>query len=344
MYKVIIADDKALIRAGLFYRNNWKEMGYEVTALLEDGADVLEFLERERADVLLADICMYSVSGLEAAKVIQGKYPWMKVVLISGYQDFEFAKEAISYRVYDYLLKPIDYDKLKEVFLGIKEELDQSKRVELMRKWYHEDEYDSVLYLLQCLPQSEDDNQKTWKDYTDLWGIFQKSSAGFSEHIAVEMLELLEKEVRKRNLELAEEFDKKILALDEQEDTTLLEHIRWLEVQLKEQGLLEEKAKKDEEILRACTYIRDHLEEAISLEKVADYVHLSTRQFTRRFNQQMGENFKEYMYRMRMEKAVSLWERGDTSLEDICEKVGYKDYKYFYQLFKKYTGNGVHKR
>ena len=70
--------NEALIRAGLYYRNDWNAMGYEVMAMLEDGGDVLKLLEEQRADVLLTDICMYQVSGLEVAKMIQEKYPWMQ--------------------------------------------------------------------------------------------------------------------------------------------------------------------------------------------------------------------------------------------------------------------------
>ena len=55
MYRVIIADDEALIRAGLFYRNDWSAMGFEVAAMLEDGSDVLKFLETQRADVILTE-------------------------------------------------------------------------------------------------------------------------------------------------------------------------------------------------------------------------------------------------------------------------------------------------
>lgn len=335
MYKVIIADDKALIRAGLFYRNNWAEMGYEVTALLEDGSDVLEYLEKERADVLLADICMYSVSGLEAAKVIQEKYPWMKVVLISGYQDFEFAKEAISCKVYEYLLKPIDYERLRTVFAKIKEELDEASKAQLLHQYFHEKEYDQMMHILSRLPEEEEG--KDWKDYTDLWGVFQKASLGVNEYLAREMLELLEKKVRRQSAELIAEFEQKFLKLSEQTEETLLSLLGWLELELKERQLLKSEVKTDEDIVRACVYIREHLEENLSLEKAAEYVHLSARQFARRFNQQMGENFKEYTHRIRMETAVGLLEKGDLSMEEICEKVGYKDYKYFLQLFRKYT-------
>lgn len=344
MYKVIIADDKALIRAGLFYRNDWKQMGYEVVAMLEDGSDVLEFLEKERADVLLADICMYSVSGLEAAKVIQEKYPWMKVVLISGYQDFDFAKEAIRYRVYDYLLKPIDYEKLRNVFASIKMELDQAKKAEILRSCFHEQAYDQVLYLLQRISGIKTDKKQSWQDYTELWKVFKKTTIGVNEYVGMEMMELLEKELHEIDTTIWSQFEKKLLEMETASEEMLLMLLRQLEQMLEERGLLEAKIQKDEEIMKACAYIKEHLEDNLPLEKVAEHIHLSTRQFTRRFYQQMGENYKEYLFRIRMETAVNLLEQGNFSLDEICTKVGYKDYKYFSQLFRKYTGDRLRKR
>ena len=91
MYKLIIADDEALARAGLYYLVDWNAIGYEVVGVFEDGKEILTYLEDKRADVVLADISMYQVTGLEVAGVIREKYPWMKVVLLSGYQEFEYA-------------------------------------------------------------------------------------------------------------------------------------------------------------------------------------------------------------------------------------------------------------
>lgn len=104
MYKVIIADDEPLIRAGLGFRNNWEAMGFEVAAILEDGTDVMKFLESNRADVLLTDICMYQMSRLEVAEKVRTLYPWMKVVLLSGYKEFEYARQAMRCQVYEYLI------------------------------------------------------------------------------------------------------------------------------------------------------------------------------------------------------------------------------------------------
>lgn len=337
MYKVIIADDKELIRMGLFYRNNWNEIGYEVTAMFENGREVLEYLDREHADVLLADICMPFVSGLEVARVIYEKYPWMKVVLVSGFQDFEFAQDAIRYRVYDYLLKPIDYNKLRKVFEKLRLELDEQRKTELMQLYFHEKEYGEMLFLLQRLAEGSETAEKIWKDYSNLWHIFEKSSSGINGYLAKDMLTLLEREIRRRDAQLAAEFDERLFSMDLQDRDCLLLLLKWLEQKLAAKHFIE-LDKNDPAIIQVCSYIKDHLDDNLSLEKVAGIVHLSTRQFTRRFNQQMGESFKDYMYRIRMEKAVSLEERG-VPPEKIYVQVGYKDFKYFQQLFKKYKAD-----
>ena len=338
MYKVIIADDKPLIRAGLFYRNNWEEMGYNVISLLEDGSDVLELLQNERADVLLADICMYSVSGLEVAKVIQEKYPWMKVVLISGYQDFQFAKEAIQYKVYDYLLKPIDYEKLRDVFAKIKKELDAEKWEKLLKDYFHEKEYEQLLNILRHIPETGEEEENSWGKYVPLGNVLSKKFANANSYVAREMFQALETEIKQLDQNIWNEFNERLLQSN-YEDGCISLLLEWLKNELEDKGFLLKADQQDEEILEACRYITEHLSENLSLEKVAGHIHLSTRQFTRRFIRQTGEKYKDYLYRVRMEMAVSLIEQGKMSLEDICVRVGYEDYKYFRQLLKNYTGN-----
>ena len=169
MYRLIIADDEPLIRAGLYYRNDWNQLGFEVAAMLEDGSDVLKYLEKERVDVLLTDICMYQVSGLEAAAQIREKYPWMKIVLLSGYREFEYAREAIRCQVYEYLLKPIDYEKLRRVFAQIKKELDETYREETLLRSFGEGEYDQVLNLIKAVAGSVmGEGEETWLAYARL--------------------------------------------------------------------------------------------------------------------------------------------------------------------------------
>ncbi len=132
MYRLIIADDEKRIRQGLKNIVDWNSLGFEVTEIFADGQDIIEYLDYMIPDVILTDIKMNNVSGLEVAKyVFEHKLP-CKVVLISGYQEFELAVQGIKYGAEDYLLKPTDVDKLEETFRKIAGQLDEAR--EKMRK------------------------------------------------------------------------------------------------------------------------------------------------------------------------------------------------------------------
>lgn len=127
MYRLVIADDEKRIRQGLKNIIDWEDLGFEVTELFSDGQDVIEYLDYMMPDVILTDIKMNHVSGLEVAKYVFEHQLPCKVVLVSGYQEFELAIQGIKYGAEDYLLKPTDVDKLAETFRKIKKELDETK-------------------------------------------------------------------------------------------------------------------------------------------------------------------------------------------------------------------------
>ena len=344
MYRLIIADDEPLIRAGLFYRNNWAEMGFEVVAMLEDGSDVLEFLEKERADALLTDICMYQVSGLEAAARIREKYPWMKIVLLSGYREFEYAREALRCNVYEYLLKPIDYEKLKSVFGRIKKELDEAAHEEKLLMSFGEEEYEQALGLtkaMACSVMGKGDT--TWLSYARLKPFLQSVPREVSEVVIKKLLEELQSNLVAVAPGLADEFVRKLnaLQLSEADDlhSQLFELLTGLNDELVAGNFLTaEKTAVDDSISRACRYIDNHLGDNFTYRDVAEFVHLSPRHFIRRFRNEMNETFTDYLIRIRIEAAMRLIDEGQTDAAEVSAQVGYQDDKYFQQLFKKHVG------
>ncbi len=348
MYRLIIADDEALIRAGLFYRNNWQEMGFEVAAMLEDGKEVLTLLEEQRVDVLLTDICMYQVSGLELANTIHEKYPWMKVILLSGYQEFEYAREAIRCGVYEYLLKPIDYDKLRSVFAKIKKELDDAAREVQLLQSIGEEEYDQVLELTKLVADSVlGEGEENWLVYARLKPVLQDTPAEIRQVIVKRLLDLLLKKLAVKDVVLAEEFGQKLKeqgVFGQKENGTddgnvLLALFRQLNDELVSRNYLPiTRSEGDGCIQKACIYIKNHLGDDFTYRDVADFVNLSPRHFIRRFRSEMGETFTDYVFRTRMEGAMRLLEEGEILPDDVGFAVGYRDEKYFHQLFKKYTG------
>lgn len=124
MYRVIIADDEKIIRTGLKNLIDWERLGFEVTELFSDGQEIIEYLDYTMPDVILTDIRMGNVSGLEVARYVFEQGISSKVVLISGFQEFDLALQAVRYGVTDYLLKPIGVEALDETFGKLKESLD----------------------------------------------------------------------------------------------------------------------------------------------------------------------------------------------------------------------------
>lgn len=343
MYRVIIADDEALIRAGLFYRNDWESMGFEVVAILEDGSDVLKYLETNRVDVLLTDICMYQITGLEVAGIIQEKYPWMKVVLLSGYREFEYAREAIRCGVYEYLLKPVDYEKLRTIFGKIREELDRESKEEQLLGGFGEAEYDQVLALTRLVADSVlGEGEENWRAYARLKPVLQELPEDIREIVIRRMLDFLQKKLQQKDPGLAAEFEQKLKDIKDspaEGEGGLLALFRQLNDELVSRNLVRaEKNSSNEYIQKALGYIKNHLGDDFTYRDVAEFVHLSPRHFIRLFRSETGETFSDYVFRNRMEGAIRLLEEGKILPGDVGRAVGYHDEKYFQQLFKKYTG------
>lgn len=124
-YKLIIIDDEDIIRNGLQNVVDWTSLGFEVSADMGDGRDAIEYIQKNHVDVVLTDIKMTFVSGLELARYIFENKPEIQVIIISGYKEFDFAKQAMSYNVSHYLLKPIEYDELVKVFDNVRNQLDR---------------------------------------------------------------------------------------------------------------------------------------------------------------------------------------------------------------------------
>lgn len=132
MYSIIIVDDDKFIQKGLAEGSYWKELGFEVLGTFDDGQQALEFLRSVQVDVVLTDIKMTYIGGIELARYVYEAQMTCKVVFISAYKEFELARQAIQYGVKDYILKPTVEEKIIGVFKKIRKELDEkAKDVEL---------------------------------------------------------------------------------------------------------------------------------------------------------------------------------------------------------------------
>jgi two-component system response regulator YesN len=108
MYRLVIADDEVWIRERLAKAIDWASAGIEVAGVAQDGKEALRLCLETKPDVVITDIRMPGLSGLEFLKELKNHSTSAKIIIISGYSDFEYAREAIKLGVTDYILKPVE--------------------------------------------------------------------------------------------------------------------------------------------------------------------------------------------------------------------------------------------
>lgn len=124
MYKLIFVDDEAIVRDGISSCIPWGQNSFELAGLFEHGLQALEYMEKNKVDVVISDINMPRMDGLELSRKIEEKYPDVMVLLLTGYDEFEYAQEAIKFKVREFLLKPITADELSTLLTRLEGELD----------------------------------------------------------------------------------------------------------------------------------------------------------------------------------------------------------------------------
>ena len=152
MYKLMIVDDEENIRFGLSTAYGWEKLGFSVSYLAKNGYDAIEYLQKHPVDVILSDIKMPILDGLELAAFLQSNYPEILLVLLSGFAEFEYAQKALRYGVKDYLLKPIQYDNLLDTFQKIQDHLNEKrglKKIDDLAPGYYEQIIESVLRYIE---------------------------------------------------------------------------------------------------------------------------------------------------------------------------------------------------
>ncbi|HEX2947688.1 MAG TPA: response regulator [Clostridia bacterium] len=130
MLKLIIADDEKWVRTTIRSLIPFEKLDLTLSCEASNGIEALELCRQHEPDILLTDIMMPGLTGLELMKEVRSLLPDLKIVVISGYNDFEYAKTAVKYGIIDYLLKPVDEKELTEVLVRIGSELSQKAQLQ----------------------------------------------------------------------------------------------------------------------------------------------------------------------------------------------------------------------
>ena len=147
-YKVILVDDEAEVIDMIEKKIHWNDLGFEVAGSATNGVKALELVEKLQPDVVLTDIKMPYMDGLELSRRLNREYPNIYIMLCTGFDEFEYAKEAVHLEIKEYMLKPVNATELSESLTNLKHTLDREREEKLNVKKLN-DYFQEVLPKLQ---------------------------------------------------------------------------------------------------------------------------------------------------------------------------------------------------
>jgi two-component system, response regulator YesN len=374
-YKVVIADDEKLILKNLAQIIDWQGLDCEIIGTAETGQEVMGIIENQQVDLLLTDISMPEMSGIELLKTLNkfdNKHKPM-VILISGYDDFEYAKEGIKNNAFDYILKPIDYDELEDC---VKRALNKIKG-QKVSVYEHERYviYDLItsgkvdvqinnkqaLYFTVIIKNYKEDIEliiTKMEDFVSKWNanLFVYKLSDREVMVVVEMA----KHFINQAADITDAFSQKFLyegsdqciisvgkVVDQlfeiKHSVDSAKELLKYENFISGNVLTEERLKKEykpsqsaaDMMEEALDYIRNNFQTDLGVEQTAEQVGLSVSYFSLLFKQKTGLTFLDYLTNVRMEYACLFLQNTDLKTYEIAEKVGYTDQRYFSQVFKR---------
>lgn len=252
MYRIVIADDEWIIREGLKTTLPWKELECEVVGEASDGIGAWEQIESTAPDIVLTDIRMPGLDGLELASQVARHYPQVKIIFLTGFNDFQYAQQAVKLGASDYVLKPTNPEELVKTLERVKVGINEERNL--------------------------------------------------MNHL---------RELENQVLQLTQEA--------EEQDAVPINKDKY-------------------DFYKIDRYLENNYDKDISLHEVASLVHMSEGHFCRSFKKQTGKNFLEHLTQVRIDKAKPLLADMRLKMYEVSEKVGYRDSRYFSQIFRKITG------
>lgn len=136
MLKIFLAEDEYVVREGIKNNIDWAAHGYEFCGEASDGELAFPMIQRLKPDIVITDIKMPFMDGLELSRMIKKEFPWIEIIILSGYAEFDYAKEAISIGVAHYLTKPISGDDLIKEIDDLSSKIAEKKQERELKEKY----------------------------------------------------------------------------------------------------------------------------------------------------------------------------------------------------------------
>ncbi len=357
MYKVFFADDEAAMRAGI--RNlNWDDSGCVLAGEAPDGEMALSLMQDIMPDILLTDVKMPFMDGLELARHTKLNMPWVKTVILSGHDEFEYARRAITLGVEDYILKPVTPAKLFEALSSAIKKIEEEKEQQrLVRDRLLKSLDVSVSGLIPKAKAEADrlsfSDRLRYAGREDIPGLIKEYLNKFDQEIAISFLFLnymFMDIISIASQEIAElGGDPRSVLSGYSAPSMLIDAISDAETAKQSIAAILERVidfrdtvtgtRSANAVRKAKDYIQRYFRRPdLTLISVAKEVYISPNHLSTMFSRETGETFINYITKLRLEQAKVLLRTTDMRTADIAYEVGYNDTHYFSYVFKKNTG------
>ena len=355
MYKVVLVDDEIWSLEGLEASFEWEINGFQVVGKFTDSLKAAARIMEIKPDVVFTDIRMPDMTGLELMERVRSQNRDVEFVMVSGYAEFDYARQAVRQGACDYLLKPVDLEEtdaiLERLHQMLKYRKEAADEILIQRILYEGQEEEKLLPIAGCRKVQA----------AVILGDEMKAS------VCRQIQKYLQEENRKYVLLIP--AGKKIVLLYEAfEDEKTEGWIRYLEglgenfyIGLSQTGeggdarlLLKEAIAAssgkfigkqlemhkgyNENFMRLLEYVEENYTKKLNLKTLSEQFFLNVSYCSELFKKVTGMNFSDYLTRLRMEKAAKLLSTGKYKVREVAEMTGYSDAFYFSKVLKKYFG------
>lgn len=344
--KIMLVEDEPRVRKSLEYMIVTGRSNDRLTASLRDGVAALQALAEHEPDLLVTDIAMPEMNGLELIVQAKTLYPQLEIVIVSGYDDFQYARRALQLGVQDYVLKPVRKEEFVGVLAAVEARLIRRAAASvfgispdwaLRRDWVRtEDKFVLMLenrnveQALARVREVLDDcgsRMGDWREGLKTVNPLIYSMGKVSGEAGIAM--------REAQREMAG-IDR--LWIEGQPDVAAV--YSWFDELLqrfaRKHGA---SAERSEPIAFAAKqFVDKQFRQDINLQKIAEQLHVNASYLGQRFREQFGEPLNQYLNRIRIEHAARLLQQSSIRAYEAAELSGFQDAKHFTKTFKRIVG------
>ena len=352
--KVLIIDDEPWSREVVKSLGAWQSLQLEVIGEAEDGTEGLRLIAELKPDIVVTDMRMPGIDGVELLREMHERFPSLKIIVMSGFDDFVYLKQAIRSRVVEYLMKPIDPEELNASLARCSQELieDQGSAnpldgsallftdpavldeyLALRRKVYG--------YLLELNGASIPDAFAKLERFLQS-ALREEQDGNMLSQISHDFLLMLEEFAAEnqisRELLKNDPFHGGGFVPGTDALSGVIDELRRLYLGAVDAVAKLSRSRNGLDLAEVQAYIEQHFQDQISLETIARRFFISKEHLSRAFKTFSGENISDYITRKRMEKARDMILGQGLEIKRAAQLTGYEDLAYFYRVFKKHFG------